>query len=110
MTSGMFSVTNTNDSGVGSLRQAILDSNAATGGSNTIGFAIAGQGIQTIVPITLLPPNLNPVLIDGFSQAGYAGTPLIELSGIQAGTAHHPARTSQFAAWTSTAIHRAPAF
>ena len=82
---GTFSVTNTNDSGPGSLRQAILDSNAANGGINTISFAIAGQGVQTITPISLLPPISNSVLIDGFTQAGYAGTPLIDLSGIQAG-------------------------
>ena len=32
-----------------------------------------------------LPAITNPVLIDGYSQPGYAGTPLIELSGSQAG-------------------------
>ena len=85
ISSGIFSVTNTSDSGPGSLRQAILDSNAANGGINTIGFAIAGQGVQTIVPLSLLPPISSPVLIDGFSQSGYAGSPLIELSGIQSG-------------------------
>ena len=85
ISNGTFSVTNTNDSGPGSLRQAILDSNAANGGINTISFAIAGQGVQTIMPLSLLPPISNPVLIDGFTQPGYTGTPLIELSGIQAG-------------------------
>ena len=35
-----FDVTNTADSGPGSLRQAILDSNAATAATNTIDFAI----------------------------------------------------------------------
>jgi hypothetical protein len=78
-----FLVTNTADSGPGSLRQAILDSNAATGATNTIDFAIPGQGVQTIAPLSALPAITQAVLIDGFSQPGYAGTPLIELSGSQ---------------------------
>ncbi len=82
-----FLVSNTGDSGPGSLRQAILDSNAATGATNTIDFDISGTGVQTIAPLSPLPAITNPVLIDGTSQPGYAGTPLIELSGSQAGTA-----------------------
>ena len=39
-----FLVSTTADSGAGSLRQAILDSNAATTGTNTIDFAIPGPG------------------------------------------------------------------
>jgi len=88
ITDGFFSVTTTADSGPGSLRQAILDSDAATGGSNTIAFAILGQGAQAIAPLSPLPAITNPVLIDGFSQRGYAGAPLIELSGSQAGAAN----------------------
>ena len=83
ITSGIFLVTNTNDSDPGSLRQAILDSNAATGGTNTIEFAIPAAGVQVIAPLSPLPAIVNPVLIDGFSQPGYTGTPLIELSGSQ---------------------------
>ena len=75
------------DSGPGSLRQAILDSNAAIGAANTIDFAIPGPGVQVIQPLSPLPAITEPVLIDGFSQPGYGGTPLIELSGTQAGTA-----------------------
>ncbi len=81
-----FLVNTTAESGVGSLRQAILDSNAATGGMNTIDFAIPGQGVQTIAPISPLPTITNAVLVDGFSQPGYAGAPLIELSGSQQGS------------------------
>ena len=40
-----------------------------------------GQGVQTIAPALPLPAITNPVLIDGISQPGYTGTPLIELSG-----------------------------
>jgi hypothetical protein len=81
-----FLVNTTADSGPGSLRQAILDSNAATGQSNTIDFDIPGQGVQTIAPLSPLPAITQAVLIDGFSQPGYAGTPLIELSGSQLAT------------------------
>ena len=77
LTDGIFPVTSTADSGPGSLRQAILDSNTATGGTNTIDFAIPGRGVQTIAPLSPLPAITNPVLIDGTSQPGYAGTPLI---------------------------------
>ena len=87
ITNGVFAVTNTNDSGPGSLRQAILDSNAATGGANTIDFAIPAAGVQVVSPLSPLPAIVNPVLIDGFSQPGYSGTPLIELNGSQAGLA-----------------------
>ena len=79
-----FIVSNTADSGTGSLRQAIVDSNADTGHTNTIDFHFSGTGVQTIAPLSFLPVITNPVLIDGFSQPGYSGTPLIELSGSQA--------------------------
>jgi hypothetical protein len=82
-----FMVTSTADSGPGSLRQAILDSNAATGQTNTIDFAIPGQGVQTITPVSPLPAISNSVLIDGTSQPGYAGTPLIALDTSTSGTA-----------------------
>jgi len=56
ITDGVFVVDTTADSGPGSLRQAILDSNAVVGGgTNTIDFAIAGMGLQTIEAITPLP-------------------------------------------------------
>ena len=85
LSDGRFLVTTTADDGPGSLRQAILDSDEATGGTNSIDFAISGPGVHTIEPASPLPTITNPVLIDGFSQPGYAGSPLIELSGSQAG-------------------------
>ena len=48
-----FLVSNANDSGPGSLRQAILESNAAIGASTTIDFDIAGSGVRTISPQSL---------------------------------------------------------
>src|ERR1051325_5110926 len=79
-----FAVTNTNDSGPGSLRQAILDSNAASSGFNTISFSI-GTGVKTISPLSPLPTISLPVTIDGTTQPGYAGKPLIEIEGSHAG-------------------------
>ncbi len=80
-----FQVTNTGDGGPGSLRQAILDVNSIGGTDDRIDFAIAGAGVHTIYPASALPPILDSVLIDGWSQHGFAGQPLIELSGSEAG-------------------------
>ena len=81
VTDVVFRVTTTADHGAGSLRQAILDSNLASGGTNTIDFDIPGRGVQTIAPITPLPAITTSVLIDGTTQPGYAGTPLIAVGG-----------------------------
>ncbi len=64
-----YTVTNTNDSGAGSLRQAILDANA-NAGPDTIAFNIPGSGVHTISPATVLPPITSPVTIDGYTQPG----------------------------------------
>src|SRR5262245_56736721 len=68
-----FSVINTNDSGAGSLRQAILDSDGTTG-PNTIDFNI-GSGAQTMSLLSALPSLTVPVTIDGTSQPGYTSAP-----------------------------------
>jgi titin len=75
-----FVVTNTNNSGPGSLRQAITDANG-TPGTNTITFNIGGGGVQTIKPTSPLPMITTSVIIDGTTQPGFAGTPLIVLNG-----------------------------
>ncbi|HEV2799104.1 MAG TPA: carboxypeptidase regulatory-like domain-containing protein, partial [Pyrinomonadaceae bacterium] len=74
---------NTNDSGAGSLRQAILDANAQPG-TQTIAFNI-GSGLQTINLLSALPTITDPLIIDGTTQPGYSGTPLIELNGLSTG-------------------------
>ena len=46
-----------------------------------IDFNIPGPGVQTIALASALPSLINPTVINGLSQPGYAGTPLIELDG-----------------------------
>jgi hypothetical protein len=79
-----FLVSNTNDSGSGSLRQAILDTNSTAASGDQIDFQIGSGGVQTIAPLTPLPAITAPVFLNGTSQPGYNPndpTPLIELSG-----------------------------
>src|SRR5262245_11190971 len=78
-----FTVINTNDSGAGSLRQAILDANKTTA-ADTIKFAI-GSGAKTIYPKTMLPGISQPTTVDATTQPGFAGKPIIELNGSQGG-------------------------
>ena len=77
-----FTVTTTADAGAGSLRQAILDSNTASPGPNTIAFNIGGGGGHFITPASPLPTITNPVIIDGTTQPGFSiGTSLVVLEG-----------------------------
>ncbi len=71
-----FTVTNTNDSGPGSLRQAILAANANPG--STVAFSI-GSGVRTIRPLSTLELT-SGTIADGTTQPGYSGTPLIEIA------------------------------
>lgn len=61
-------VTNTDDSGPGSLRQAILDANANSG-ADDIAFLIPGGGVHTINLASALP-TIYHVTIDGYTQPG----------------------------------------
>src|SRR5215475_398330 len=87
-----FVVTNTNNSGPGSLAQAILDANANPG-ADLITFNIPGSGVHTISPASPLPTITDPVTIDGYTQPGASANSLavgtnavlqIELSGASA--------------------------
>lgn len=62
-------VTNTNDSGAGSLRQAMLDANG-NAGMDSIQFNISGSGPHTIAPLTALPSISGDLIIDGYTQNG----------------------------------------
>ncbi|MDY3556247.1 DUF4347 domain-containing protein [Gemmata sp. JC717] len=83
-----FTVTNTGDSGAGSLRQAIADANAADG-ADTIEFNLSNAdpnfdamtGKWTITLAAALDVVTESVTIDGSTQAGYAGAPLVVVNG-----------------------------
>jgi parallel beta-helix repeat protein len=79
-----YMVTNTASNGPGSLCQAITDVNLDTT-PDTIDFAIGGGGPQTISLQAALPAIANTVTIDGTSQSGYSGTPLISVDATGAG-------------------------
>jgi hypothetical protein len=89
----VFVVTTTEDSGPGSLRQAILDANARPG-SDAIEFNLPGDGVQTIAPLSPLPRVTDTLTIDGYSQPGSTENTvadgndavlLVELNGALAG-------------------------
>lgn len=74
-----FTVTSTADDGAGSLRQAIVSANA-TPEADTIAFAI-GTGPQVIALSSALPAITQPLTVDGTTQPGFVGAPLIRVRG-----------------------------
>jgi Right handed beta helix region len=70
-----YTVSNLNDHGSGSLRQAILNANLHLG-SDTINFTVAG----TINLASALPFVSGTVNIDGTTAPGFAGTPVVEVN------------------------------
>ena len=89
----IFTVFNTDDTGQGSLRFAILNANL-NAGPDTIRFNIPGDGVKTISPTSPLPDITDPVTIDGYTQPGSSPNTLnvgndaellIELDGQNAG-------------------------
>jgi uncharacterized repeat protein (TIGR01451 family) len=80
----VFLVTSPDDSGFGSLRQAILNANVSPG-LDTIQFNLP-QGHTTITPSSPLPTLADAVYIDGTSQPGWDGGVIVLLDGNIAGT------------------------
>jgi hypothetical protein len=94
-----FTVINTNDSGAGSLRQAITDAvaNPTVAHDHIVVFNIPGAGVHTIRPLSQLPP-IKDLTIDGYTQPGSQPNTLargsdavlnIELDGSLAGFGTH---------------------
>jgi hypothetical protein len=85
ITNSFPAVTNTNDSGTGSLRNMVTAADYSSS-PLTISFNIPGAGVKTINLSSPLPEITKPVIIDGTTQPGYAGAPLIELNGTGTGS------------------------
>jgi hypothetical protein len=99
----IFTVSNTHDSGPGSLRAALVAADASPGADHIkfaipttdAGFVDANNNghldpgdYWTIAPTSALPTITGSVFLDGWSQGGpaYHGNPLIELNGTAAGS------------------------
>jgi hypothetical protein len=65
----IYLVTNTNDSGIGSLRQAILDADT-TVGPDSIAFVLPGAGPAVITPVNNLPAITDPLIVAGYTEPG----------------------------------------
>lgn len=96
-----FLVINVNDTGEGSLREAIAAANSTSnqgGLPDRIEFSIAGDEVHTISPLSSLPTITDPVILDGYTQPGAARNTnatgaivaaiKIELDGTNAGPAN----------------------
>jgi titin len=78
-----YTVINTNDGGDGSLRWALTNANAG-GELSSITFNIATNAAAPPFTVNLasaLPPILSPVILDGTTQPGFAGKPVVVLNG-----------------------------
>src|SRR5688572_23368647 len=90
-TAATYTVTTVNDGiGIpGSLREAILQANATSDANFFININIGAGGLKTISPTSPLPAinlaNGTNVTIDATTMPGYAGAPLLQLSGLFAG-------------------------
>jgi hypothetical protein len=80
-----YTVTSTNDTGTGTLRQAITSANNS-GVSNFIAFNLTGTGPFTINISNALPALGAVMTIDATTQPGYAGTPRVFVNGLRAGS------------------------
>lgn len=100
-----FSVTTLDDDGAGSLRAAIVAANV-DGTEDAIEFDVAG----TIAPLTPLPAITQPVVIDGTTAPGFAGTPVVEIDGSNLAVGSSGLLLSAHAGSTvrSLAINRVP--
>jgi hypothetical protein len=77
----------------GSLRQFIQNSNAISGvnssqfaiSTNDANYNLSGNGEFTIQPTSALPIITDAVVLDGTTQSGFSGNPIIEIDGSLAG-------------------------
>ena len=79
-----YTVTSSNDSGAGSLRDAITQANSNPG-ADVIAFSIPGSGPHVILLNSELPHISEQLFIDGYSEPDYSYKPVISLNGTTAG-------------------------
>src|SRR5437870_11983416 len=74
------------DDGTGkcTLRAAIMQANASVG-ADTIAFSLPGPSPYSIAPASPLPAVSDTLTIDGTTQPGFVGMPIVELRGDAAG-------------------------
>jgi CSLREA domain-containing protein len=65
--------------GTCTLRAAIQEANAVPG-LDTIEFSVGGGGLVTMALTASLPAITAPVRIDGWTQPGYSGSPIIDIN------------------------------
>jgi hypothetical protein len=82
-----FMVTNTNDSGPGSLRQAIIDANANPG-ADTIVFSTQVRGTITLTSARLLVTDPLTITGPGMRQLAISGNNLLRILDVQLTTVH----------------------
>jgi hypothetical protein len=84
ITGSSLTVTNNANSGTGSLRQAITDANNASLCTLpcSIGFNLPGGQTTISVPSALPQIIRNQVIVNGTTQPGYAGVPLVTIDGL----------------------------
>lgn len=78
-----YTVSNTQDKGYGSLRDALEESNITGYSSFKIKFNIEGTAPFKIIPLSPLPSLHIPITIDGSTQPGTLNSPKIILDGSQ---------------------------
>lgn len=74
----IFTVTNTNENGSGSLTQALLDANNSPGMDQVI-FNLPGAGPHSISLFVAMFAS-EALILDGTTQPGYNGSPVIEIT------------------------------
>jgi hypothetical protein len=75
-----FVVTTADESGPGSLADVIAAANASAG-ADRVTFSLPPGGVRSIVLSERLPGFNEPVTIDATTQPGFAGVPLVEVTG-----------------------------
>jgi len=95
------------DDGTGkcTLRAAIMQANASVG-ADTIAFSLPGPSPYSIAPASPLPAVSDTLTIDGTTQPGFSGTPIVEIRGDSAGAnadGLHLSALTWCEGWSSTA-------